>query len=115
MHKHVDYTSSVSLEQTFAGQDAVVNCLTGGATTYELSKLIVDAALAAGVGFFFANEFVGHIESEQYKRLPESYVGAKIRIRAYLKQLGEQGKIKWASLNGGPFFDMCKLQLTIRS
>jgi hypothetical protein len=77
-------------------------------TQWEPSKRIVDAAMAAGVKFFFANEFVSNIDSEQYRRLPESYVGAKVRIRAYLQDLAKQGKTSWTSLNGGPMFDMCK-------
>jgi hypothetical protein len=85
-----------------------VNCVTGGATQYEPSKLIIDAAVAAGVKFFFANEFVGYVTSEQFKRLPESFVGAKLSIREYLQGLGKEGKIAWTSLNGGPFFDMCE-------
>lgn len=91
-----------------AGQDAVINCITGGATQYDPSKLIVDAAVAAGIKLYFANEFVGNMAREQYKRLPESFVGAKVRIRKYLEELGEQKEIQWTALNGGPFFDMCK-------
>lgn len=34
-------------------------------------------------------------------------MGGKVRIRAYLEGLAEEGKISWTSLNGGPFFDMC--------
>ncbi|KAF1945723.1 NAD(P)-binding protein [Clathrospora elynae] len=94
-HKTVDYTSASALEDAFRGQDAVVNCVTGGVTQYDPSKLIIDAAVAVGVDFFFANE-----------RLPESFVGAKARIREYLEELGKKGKITWVSLNGGPFFDM---------
>jgi hypothetical protein len=90
----------------FTGQDAVVNCITGGATQYDPSKLIIDAAVAAGVKFIFANEFVGYVTSPQYRRLPEAFVGAKIRIREYLGELATAGKISWTSLNGGPFFDM---------
>jgi putative NADH-flavin reductase len=107
-HKPVDYSSVSALEAAFHGLDAVVNCITGSATQYLPSKLIVDAAVAAGVKFFFANEFVGHVTGEQFKRLPESFAGAKLRIREYLQQLGEEGKISWTSLNGGPFFDMCE-------
>jgi uncharacterized protein YbjT (DUF2867 family) len=107
-HKTVDYTSHASLVQAFAGHDAVVNCVTGGATQYELSKLIIDAAVAAEVKFFFANEFVSNISCEQFQRIPESYAGAKLRIREYLEELGRAGKISWTSLNGGPFFDMCE-------
>ncbi|KAJ4374809.1 hypothetical protein N0V83_001886 [Neocucurbitaria cava] len=105
-HKTADYTSFDSLSQVFAGQDAVINCITGGATHYDPSKLIIDAAIAAGVKFFFANEFVGYLTRHQFKRLPEAFVGAKVRIRGYLEELGAQGKIAWTSLNGGPFFDM---------
>ena len=107
--KTVDYDSFESLRDTFTGQDAVVNCVTGGATQYGPSKRIVDAAGAAGVKLYFANEFVGNIDREQYKRLPESFVGAKIRMRQYLEVLGKEGKITWTALNGGPFFDMCEL------
>lgn len=105
--KAVDYASLESLKDTFTGQDAVVNCITGGATQYEPSTRIIDAAVAAGVKFFFANEFVGNVESEQFKRLPESAAGAKRRVREYLSQLAAEGKIAWTALNGGPFFDMC--------
>lgn len=45
---------------------------------------------------------------EQFKRLPESVVGSKIRIREYLEALSKDNKIAWTALNGGPFFDMCK-------
>jgi len=107
-HKTVDYTSFDSLKDAFAGQDAVVNCITGGATQYDPSKLIIDAAVAACVKFFFTNEFVSNLMSEQYRRLPEAFVGGKVRIRSYLEGLGKEGKISWTSLNGGPFFDMCE-------
>ncbi|KAL5120841.1 hypothetical protein ACEQ8H_001322 [Pleosporales sp. CAS-2024a] len=106
IHKKVSYTSLESLVEAFASQDAVVNCLTGGATQYDASKLIIDAAVAAGVKFFFANEFVANMESEQSRRLPESFAGAKYRNREYLQRLAEEGKIAWTALNGGPFFDM---------
>jgi hypothetical protein len=104
----VDYTSHTSLVEAFTGQDAIVNCITGSATQYDPSKLIIDAAIAAGVKFFFANEFVGYLTGEQFRRLPESSAGAKFRIRQYLEELRNAGKIAWTSLNGGPFFDMCE-------
>lgn len=109
----MDYISFSSLKEAFTGQDAIVNSITGGATQYEPSKLIIDAAVEAGVKFFFANEFVGYVESEQYKRLPEAFVGAKVRMRNYLEGLGKEGKIAWTSLNGGPFFDMCEYLLMV--
>jgi hypothetical protein len=108
IHKTVDYTSFSSLQSAFTNQDAIVNCVTGSATQYDASHLIITAAVAAGVKFFFANEFVGDIQRLAYTRLPEQFVGAKVRIRAELQELARQGKICWTSLNTGPFFDMCK-------
>jgi uncharacterized protein YbjT (DUF2867 family) len=113
-HKAVDYDSFDSLVDAFTGQDAVVDCVTGGATQWDPSKRIIDAAIAAGVKFFFANEFVGYVTREQFRRLPESAAGAKYRIRQYLEKVGKEGKIAWSSLNGGPFFDMCKYALVYR-
>jgi hypothetical protein len=107
-HRTVDYTSSSSFQTAFQNQDAVVNCITGGATHYGPSKLIIDAAVTAGVKLFFANEFVGDIKRDGFRRLPEAFVGGKCRIRDYLEELGQKQKIAWTSLNGGPFFDMCK-------
>jgi hypothetical protein len=51
---------------------------------------------------------VGNLDSKQYHRLPEEFVGAKVRIRKELEEMGREGRIGWTSLNGGPFFDMCK-------
>lgn len=94
------------MTEVFANQDAVVNCITGCATHYEPTELIIDAALAAGVKLYFANEFVGDITREQFRRLPESFVGSKPRIRELLQSLSNEGQISWTALNGGPFFDM---------
>jgi hypothetical protein len=105
-HKTADYSSLQSLTEAFSAQDVIVNCITGGATQYDPSKLIIDAAVAAGVEFFFANEFVSYVDSPQYRRLPEAFVGSKVRIREYLTELATVGKLAWTSLNGGPFFDM---------
>ncbi|KAF2469412.1 NAD(P)-binding protein, partial [Lindgomyces ingoldianus] len=104
--KIADFTSLSSLADALEGHDAVANCISGGATQFEPMKLIIDAAIAAGVKFFFADEYVGNLMCDQFKRLPESFAGAKIRIRGYLEELGRQGKIQWTALNGGPFFDM---------
>lgn len=60
--------------------------------------------------FYFANEFVANIFSEQFRRLPEAAAGSKFRIREYLEGLGREGKMQWTALNGGPFFDMCECQ-----
>ncbi|EUC27934.1 hypothetical protein COCCADRAFT_110442 [Bipolaris zeicola 26-R-13] len=106
IHKHADYTSATSLLAAFSGQDAIVNCITGSATQYAAYRLIIDAALAAGVKLFFANEFVGNVRSPRYNRLPEGFVGAKARIRGELERMGGRGEMGWVGLNGGAFMDM---------
>ncbi|EUC48333.1 hypothetical protein COCMIDRAFT_34206 [Bipolaris oryzae ATCC 44560] len=106
LHKHADYTSPSSLLAAFSGQDAIVNCITGSATQYAPYRLIIDAALAAGVKLFFANEFVGDVGSPRYTRLPERFVGAKARIRRELEEMGREGRMGWIGLNGGAFMDM---------
>jgi hypothetical protein len=58
------------------------------------------------VKFFFANDFVGYIESPQFRRMPEALVGAKGKVREVLQMYAVAGKITWTSLTGGPFFDM---------
>lgn len=104
-----DFTSLSSLTAAFKSQDAVVNCITGSATQFDPTKLIIDAAVAAGsVRFYVANEFVGDIHTEQYRRMPEAFVGGKVRTREYLTQLVREGKMEWSALSGGPFFDMCE-------
>ncbi|KAF2019769.1 NAD(P)-binding protein [Aaosphaeria arxii CBS 175.79] len=108
IHKLVDFDSFESLKASFLGKDAVINCINGAATQFLPTKLIIDAAVEAGVRFYFANEFVGDIMREEFRRLPEQCVGGKVRTRAYLEKLSEGGKICWTALNGGPFFDMCK-------
>ncbi|KXJ96403.1 hypothetical protein Micbo1qcDRAFT_210703 [Microdochium bolleyi] len=101
-----DFTSPDSLSAAFRGQDAVVNCISGSQTQFAPTKIIIDAAVAAGVRFYLANEFVGNIHAEQYRRLPEAFVGGKVKTRAYLEGLGKEGKLEWSGISGGPFFDM---------
>lgn len=88
----------------------MINCLPGSATHYDPTKLIIDACVAASVRCYFANEFVGNILSSQFQALPEALVGGKIRVRRYLEQLAEEGRLDWMALNGGPFFEMWLLK-----
>ena len=45
----------------------------------------------------------------RYQRFPTQIVGDKVEIRKYLIEKAAQGEIAYTALNGGPFFDMCKL------
>lgn len=105
-HHAVNFSSPTALTTAFGTHTCIINAISGSAVQYTTTKLIIDAAIAAGVKLYFANEFVGHITRPQFRRLPESAVGAKVRIRGYLEQVAAEGMMDWVSLNGGPFFDM---------
>lgn len=77
-------------------------------------KLLIDAAISAHVRLIVPSEYVADIMSEQFGRFPESVIGEKRQVRAYLEAnigAGDQAlrsETKWVSVNGGPFWDMCK-------
>lgn len=102
-----DFSSQESLAAALRGQDALLSCVPGGATDFASQKLLIGAAIAAGVKLFFASEYSANVMSPQYARLPTQFVGEKPRIRRYLEEKAKAGSIAWTALNGGPFFDLC--------
>lgn len=102
-----DFDSLSSIAKALENQDALVCCVPGGATHFAPQRLLIDAAIAAGVKLFVASEFSADITSERYKLFPTEIVGDKLQIRRYLEEKAAEGKIAWTALNGGPFFDMC--------
>ncbi|KAF9641289.1 NmrA-like protein [Lasiodiplodia theobromae] len=102
----VDYDSATSLTAALQNQDAVLSLVPGGQAKWAPQKLLIDAAVAAGVKLFLPSEFVANIMTPQYAVFPPSYVGDKVELRKYLMGLAAEGKICWTALNGGPFFDM---------
>ena len=78
-------------------------------------KLLIDAAIAAGVKLFFADEFVSDILSPHFEIFPTQFVGEKVKIRRYLEEKAAKRAIAWTALSGGPFFDMCTFARTRRS
>ena len=97
-----------SLIAALNGHDALLSCVPGGATDFESQKLLINAAIEAGVKLFFASEYSANVMSSQYARLPTAFVGEKPRIRRYLEEQARKGSIAWTALNGGPFFDLCR-------
>lgn len=65
----VDYGSKASLEAALRGQDAVVSTLSdsGG---LEAQKLLVEAAVSAGVSRFIPSEFGGNLQHPVIRTLP---------------------------------------------
>ncbi|KAL8824139.1 MAG: hypothetical protein Q9170_008242 [Blastenia crenularia] len=101
-----DFLSYESLVVAFNGHDAVLSCVPGGATDFDSQKLLIDAAIEAGVKLFFASEYSANVMSSPYALLPIEYVGEKPRIRRYLEDQAKDERIAWTALNGGPFFDL---------
>ncbi|KAL0258561.1 hypothetical protein SLS55_006058 [Diplodia seriata] len=102
----VDYSSRASLAAALQGQDAVLSLVPGGQAKWGPQKLLIDASIDAGAQLFVPSEFVANILAPQYAVFPASFVGDKVALRHYLAEQAAAGKICWAALNGGPFFDM---------
>ena len=107
-----DHNDRSSLAKALQHQDALVNCVPGGATDFESQKMVIDAAIEAGVKLFFASEYSADIMGPLYQRFPTKVVGDKVKIRRYLMEKAAAGEIAYTALNGGPFFDMCKSHTT---
>lgn len=71
-------------------------------------KLLIDAAIEAGVKLFSPSEYVSDILGPAYAVFPSQFVGDKIKVRHYLEEKAAAGQIAYTALNGGPFFDMCE-------
>jgi len=102
----VDFASLDSLSAALQGHDAVAICIPGGAVRLESQKLLLDAAITAGVKLFFADEYVSDIRNPAYLAMPAQFVGDKIAVRAMLEERSAKNEISWTALSGGPFFDM---------
>ncbi|MCJ1422892.1 hypothetical protein MMC29_000772 [Sticta canariensis] len=106
----VDFADSPSLVTALQNQDALVCCVPGSATKFAPQKLLIDAAIAAGVKLFFASEFGSNILSPHYEIFPTQFVGDKIKVRKYLEERASACEIAYTALNGGPFFDLWLLK-----
>lgn len=98
-HVKTDY-SETSLLEAFKGQDAVISTISGGGLA--LQKLIVDAAIAAGVKVFFPSEY-GVDTSIRSSSEVIPLLATKIETLDYLKL--HQDKISWTALITGSVFD----------
>ena len=104
----VDHEDKSFLVKALQNQDALLSCVPGGATKFASQKLLIDAAVEAGVKLFFASEYSADVMGPLYQRFPTQVVGDKVKVRQYLMEKAAAGEIAYTALNGGPFFDMCK-------
>jgi len=97
----VDFSHLDSLTDALTGQDALVSTLASLATASQ--RLLVDAAVAAGVKRILPSEFGNNLKNPKTRELP--VYAQKIKIEEYLDQLAREGKISYTLVISGPFLD----------
>jgi putative NADH-flavin reductase len=108
-YRTANFESQDSLTEALQNQNAVICAIPSPAVKLSSQKLIIEAAIKAGVSLYFADEFVSNILNPGFGLFPTEFVGEKIEVRKYLEQKASNGEIAFTALNGGPFFDMCQL------
>ncbi|RFU80001.1 nadp-binding [Trichoderma arundinaceum] len=96
----VDLLSDKELASAFSGIDVVVSAVPN--PQFDVEKIMIDAAISAGVKRIVPSEFSSNLETEAAKTLP--IVAEKIKIRRYMEEAAAASKIEWTSVNNGPFF-----------
>lgn len=97
----VDYNSIDSLEAAFHGQDVVVS--TVGAEGILGQKVIIDAAIKAGVKRFIPSDFGALTTDPAAANLPIHI--PLVEIQNYLKSKAEAGLIEYTIFSVGAFAD----------
>ncbi|KAL2072509.1 hypothetical protein VTL71DRAFT_11852 [Oculimacula yallundae] len=97
----VDYTDLKSLTTALVGQDALVSAVaTLGVST---QKLLIDAAVSAGVKRFIPSEFGSDLKNPQTRALP--FFAAKVEIEEYLDSVASKSALSYTLVYTGPFLD----------
>jgi uncharacterized protein YbjT (DUF2867 family) len=99
--KKVDFESSDSLREAFAGQDAVVSAIATVAVGGQ--QPIIDAALAAGVKRYIPSEFGVNTRLTPGTTIGKILAG-KVGVVDYLKTK-ESSDFSWTGVSTGMFFD----------
>lgn len=98
----VDYESLDSLTTALAGQDALVSTLAPNVAASQ--KLLIDAAVKAGVKRVIPTEYGCDLHNELTRKLPV-YAG-KVQIEEYLEQIAVKGSISYTLVFNGPLLDL---------
>ncbi|KAL7904844.1 hypothetical protein GGI35DRAFT_489402 [Trichoderma velutinum] len=96
----VDLSSEDQLASAFKGIDVVVSAVPN--PQLDLEKVVIHAAIAAGVKRFVPSEYSSNLEAEAAQSLP--IVADKLKIRRYIEEVAASNKIDWTSVNNGAFF-----------
>ena len=70
-----DFDSSGSLIRTLRNQDALLCCVPGGQARVAAQKLLIDAAIEAGVKLTFASDYVANIYEFTLPDFPDGIRG----------------------------------------
>jgi hypothetical protein len=97
----VDYSSLDSLVVALNGQDALVSTVATLAVPSQ--RLLIDAAVKAGVKRVIPSEFGCDLKNPKNRALP--VYAAKVEIETYLNELAEKGLISYTLVYNGPFLD----------
>jgi putative NADH-flavin reductase len=97
----VDYTNLDSLEAALSGQDALVSTVASLAIPSQ--RLLIDAAVKAGVKRVIPSEFGCDLKNTNNRSLP--VFAGKVEIETYLNELAEKGLISYTLVYNGAFLD----------
>jgi hypothetical protein len=97
----VDYNSLESLTTALTSQDALVSTL--GSLAVAKQKLLIDAAVNAGVKRIIPSEFGCDLHNPKTRTLP--VFAAKVEIENYLDELAKKGLTSYTLVFNGPFLD----------
>jgi hypothetical protein len=94
-----------SFTSALRGQDAVICCTV--ATALDIEKIVIDAAVAAGVKWFVPSEF-GHDTSDERILGMLPMLRGKAGVIEVLKRKEREG-LSWTGVVTGLFFDWVRI------
>jgi uncharacterized protein YbjT (DUF2867 family) len=97
-----DYPEAELLE-AFKGQDAVISTMAAVGVVQQ--KVIIDAAIKAGVKRFVPSEFGIDTRNEKAMAILPQYFKPKLDTVEYLKGREKEG-LTWTAFMTGPFFEL---------
>ncbi len=97
----VDFTSVKSLTAALEGVDGLVSTVAGAAM--EGQTVLIDAAVAAGVKRFIPSEYGSVTTNSKLKTFP--VYASVFKIKQYLQEKADAGKLTWTVLACGAFLD----------
>lgn len=98
-----DFDSHESLVEALCGQDVAIFTFGGGLTTESLSKVLIDAAIEAGVKRIIPNAWGPDLDNGPGSQ--QEFLAPRYRIRDYLNVKAAEGKITYTTVAPGLFFD----------